>query len=224
MAASEMQALDGLQILLQSKTFAMFFGAILVWFGTFLANRQNAKYSKILKDIELKHDKKLKEANYLREQLQRVYGPLQYYASLCQICFDMNNAYYDAGAKGIDTRVDMSWGIEIVNQLNKKRHEDIEKIIDIQNEYISYTRKFGQKVVDILQEHYAFIDIDDMNIFNHFSKDILRLNTEFDENGLKTSLEVYRHLEEISFMRPEFIQRVNEKFLVKQEQLRKLGG
>ena len=50
-----------------------------------------------------------------------------------------------------------------------------------------------------------------------------RLKTETDESGrLKTPFEIYQHLGDISFMRPEFIEAVDKRFNEKKAELEKL--
>lgn len=72
----------------------------------------------------------------------------------------------------------------------------------------------------MLRNNYSYIDIDDVEIFRQLVVGYTRLKIELDESGrLNTPLKIYEHLGNISFMRPEFIKRVKEKFDSKKREL-----
>ena len=78
--------------------------------------------------------------------------------------------------------------------------------------------------IEILKSNYSYIDPEDVDIFQQFVVDYNRLKTERDESGrLKTPLEIYQHVGEISFMRPEFIKRVSAKFISKKDEIDSLN-
>jgi len=92
------------------------------------------------------------------------------------------------------------------------------------NKYIALVRANNEKVVDILNNNYAYIDPEDSEIFQRFVvNDYSRLKTEEDETGkILTPFEIYLHVGDISFMRPEFIQKVKNSFNAKKVELEKL--
>ena len=78
------------------------------------------------------------------------------------------------------------------------------------------------KIVDLLQNSFAYIDEDDIEIIQNFIVDTIRMNKEVREEWLKKiPFEVYQSLGNISYSRPEFLNRIQEKFLEKQAILKK---
>ena len=65
--------------------------------------------------------------------------------------------------------------------------------------------------MDVLREAWHLIDPDDVPMFSGFQIDYIRLRRS-DEEDVTTKRIVHEHLGEISFMRPDMINRVKQKF------------
>ena len=94
--------------------------------------------------------------------------------------------------------------------------------LDIANQYIEQVKENNEHIMAILESHYSLIEPADIEICTQFIVDYTRLKTETDESGLKTPFEIYQHLGNISFMRPEFIEAVDKRFKEKKTELEKL--
>lgn len=161
-----------------------------------------------------------REASYLRDQLQMLYGPLHYYTTLNQLCFEQNKKVQLAGRSelsGVNPGPDVD--------ARKQHSEDIAAVIELANDYIEIVRDNNEQVIQILRDNYAYADPDDMNILEQFRLDYARSKTEFrSEGGIRLPMYIHQHLEDVSFMRPIFIERAGSKFLTKQKRLKALGG
>ena len=163
-------------------------------------------------------EKREREINFLDKQIRELYGPLYYFISQAEKLFELNKKFHDAYKKEyIDTEY--------------SRDEDTRKILDeetsqtlgIANKYISYVQSNNNKIKEVLDKSYSFIDPEDIEIFLMFFEHHVRLNTELDEDGkLNTPLRIYKHIGDISFLRLEVIKRIKEKFFSKKEELREL--
>jgi hypothetical protein len=92
----------------------------------------------------------------------------------------------------------------------------------ISNEYIKQVVENNGRILEILTNHYSFIDPDDAEAFALFIVDYTRHKTEFGESALKTPFAIYKLVGEIFFMRPSFIEAVDKRFKEKQSELRQL--
>lgn len=82
----------------------------------------------------------------------------------------------------------------------------------------------NEKIVEVLVNNYSFIDPDDVEIFQQFMIDYTRMKNEVDKEGtLQTPFEIYLYIGDISFMKPEFIEKVKSKFHTKKQQLNELN-
>ena len=163
-----------------------------------------------------KKDLRIKELN---EQIRNLYGPLYFFASQNDKCFRLNDSILKA------------YRIEYVEEKysqDEHTQENLRKeatlTLDIANAYVSLVTQNNEKLIEILKNNYSYIDPEDTDVFQQFVVDHNRLKTERDESGrLKTSLEIYHHVGEISFMRPEFIRTVSAKFTAKKNEIDSLS-
>jgi hypothetical protein len=117
--------------------------------------------------------------------------------------------------------VGQKWSKDDLTQ--ERLTEATSKTLDIANTYIRIVTQNNERILDVLRNNYSYIDPDDVEVFRQLVIDYTRLKTEVDESGrLNTPLEIYEHIGEISFMRPEFITRVKEKFNSKKKELESL--
>jgi hypothetical protein len=78
----------------------------------------------------------------------------------------------------------------------------------------------NQKIKEILDSKYSYIDPDDIDVFMLFNEHYLRYQKEIEEEEkLITPEGIYERIGDISFLRPEFIERVKLKFRNKKSNL-----
>jgi hypothetical protein len=161
-------------------------------------------------------DKITRKVEYLTKQITNLYGPLYSFTSQNKQLFDLYRKLHGAYTKEY---VQKNWPED--ERTQKAIREEAMKTIDTANKYIEVVRSNNDRVVDIITSNFAYIDQDDIEIFNEFILDHTRLKTEINEDGkMDTPLMIYMHIEEISYMRPQFIKRVMQKFHAKVGELK----
>lgn len=174
--------------------------ALLGWFKDYLSERKARKIS------------------ILQDQLQKLYGPLEFFSSQNESFFNLNEkilrAYLDEfGGK--------NWAHDEETQRILK--ENRTTTIDVANAYVRLVTTNNDKILEILRNNYAHIDPDDIDIFAQFIVDYNRLKTETAyDGGPQIPPEIYNRMGSISFMRPEFMHRIKKKFNAKKKELESL--
>jgi len=93
------------------------------------------------------------------------------------------------------------------------------------NAYVHRAEANRQKIMELFDTKYSFIDPDDIEVFQVFFEHHVRRETEFLSNGgLRTPLEVYDDLGDISLLPEVFIQRIKERFREKKDEYDKKMG
>ncbi len=160
--------------------------------------------------------RKLSELN---NQIQNLYGPLYFFTSQNEKCFELNKSILNAYRKEY---VEVKFSSDPLTQERLKQKTSI--TMDIANAYVRLVTQNNERIIEILSANYSFIDPEDVDVFQQFVIDYNRLRTERDESAkLKTPLEIYEHVGEISFMRPNFMERVKSKFLAKKTEIDSLN-
>ncbi|MHB0912707.1 MAG: hypothetical protein ACYC2Y_04590 [Armatimonadota bacterium] len=158
---------------------------------------------------------KIREASYLKDQLQNLYGPLEYHATLIRTA---SNLFFKADNAGINLQ----------GNLPKNPEEKIEtlKCTQVMIEYGLRVLEYDSKMLDILEQNYSYADPDDMEVFNEFFFTCMRNKTEYDKDGqLKIGKRLQKELgSDTPLCHPDTIKRIREKFLAKQKRLKELGG
>ena len=96
--------------------------------------------------------------------------------------------------------------------------------IGLANDYVKLVEANNEKISNLLDNKFSYIDPDDVEMFLLFFEHRARFMTEHDSDGkLKTPDLIYEHLGNISYLRPEFIERVKLKFSHKKVELDKLS-
>jgi len=163
-------------------------------------------------------EKREGKIGFLDSQIRKLYGPLYYFVSQSEKLFELNKRIMNAYNKEF---------------IGKKFSEDpgtqetvgkrIKETIGIANSYIDEVEKNNEKIKEILDNNYSYIDREDIDVFIKFYEHHIRLQKERDEEKrVKTPFPIYQEVGDISFLRPEFINRVKEKFLKKKAELDKL--
>lgn len=161
-----------------------------------------------------------RKINFLDLQLEKLYGPLYYFVCQCEKLFELNKKWDDAYCKEY---IEKKWSQDPNTQ--KAISKEASDIIELRNTYIAEVEKNSENIKEILNSNYTYIDHDDINTFTLFYEHYIRRKTELDnEKKLKPPIKSYQDVGNISFLRPEFISRVKEKFIQKKEELDKLSG
>ncbi len=163
-------------------------------------------------------ERKRQRIDFVRAQLQELYGPLQFFTScnaqLFKLTDDLNTAYT---AEYVNVQFSEQYNAQ------ERASQRALQTIDLSNKYVRQVVENDARILEILTKHYSLIDPDDAEVFAQFIVHYTRYKTEIDESGrLRTPLEVYHHLGKISFMRPEFIEAVDSRFKRKQAELKRL--
>ena len=152
---------------------------------------------------------------FLRAQIEHLYAPLHFFAAQNRSFFELNDKLNQAYTAEF---VDKKWSNNEATQESIRRQADA--ALELANKYISLVTKNNDRILEILRDNFAYIDDDDVDTFRRFLVDYTRMRTELDpEARLKTPFLIYKHVGEISFMRPEFIEQVESKFREKRKKL-----
>ena len=163
-------------------------------------------------------DKKERKINFLDVQLRNLYGPLYYFVAQSEKCFEIYNKFHDAYKEEF---IDQKWSKDEITRTNL--HSRSLKTLNIANQYIREVESNNQKIKEILDANYSYIDPEDIDIFMTFNEYYLRLKKERDEEGkINTPDGIYEKIGDISFLRPEFIERVKVKFKNMKNELERL--
>ena len=159
-------------------------------------------------------EKKARRFNDLNNQLINLYGPLYFFTSQNEMLFKLNEKYDDAYKIEYE---EPNWSDD--KETNERIMEECQKTIEIKNSYISLVTENNNKILELLKNNYQFIDTNDIKIFQEFITDYTRFKKEIEEKGrLKTPFRIYKRIGSISYMKPELINCVAERFnSIKQE-------
>ncbi|MCE9551018.1 MAG: hypothetical protein K8R50_08465 [Betaproteobacteria bacterium] len=160
--------------------------------------------------------RKQREGDYLKSQLQSLYGPLFFFTqqneNLFALCRKFNDAY-------TTEFVAQSWSEDSHTQASVQK--DSATTIEISNQYIRRVVENNERVMDVLEKGWHFIDADDIKEFANFQVDFTRLKVEVD-GTLKPPNAIYKAVGNISYMSPSMIERVKLKAQEKEARLREL--
>lgn len=160
-------------------------------------------------------DKKERKIRSLDDQIRKLYGPLYYFVLQSEKLFELNKRFHDAYNKEY---VEKKYST--AEYTRKVLEKETAETLDIANKYIAGVESNNLRIKEILDNNYPLIDPYDIEVFSLFSEHHVRLLTERDDEGrIKTPFMIYKHVGDISFLRPEFIERVKKKFLDKKKEL-----
>jgi hypothetical protein len=163
-------------------------------------------------------ERKKRRIEFIRSQLQELYGPLQFFTSCNAQLFELNRNFHEAYTHEY---IGKQWSREY--NTRDRVSQAASQTIDIANQYVEQVVENNEHILEILMSHYSLIEPADIEAFAQFIVHYTRLKTEIDEAGrLKTPFEIYQHLGDISFMRPEFIESVDRRFREKKAELERL--
>jgi hypothetical protein len=162
-------------------------------------------------------ERRSRRIEFVRLQLQELYGPLQFFASCNAELFELIDKLLKAYNQEYVKR---QWSRDQATQYQVR--QAVSQTIDIANQYIEQVKENNEHILTILKNRYSLIEPTDVEVFRQFIVDYTRLKTEIEGGRLKTPFEIYQHLGSISFMRPEFIKAVDKRFNEKRAELDKL--
>ncbi|MGD9873788.1 MAG: hypothetical protein AB7T27_05915 [Kiritimatiellia bacterium] len=166
--------------------------------------------------IELWRATREKKTELLQQQLSGLYGPLYYFTSQNQALFDLYQKYHEGYDKKFANEICADFA-------HAEMHKAAESYLQAANAYIDQVVKNDQEVMELLKQGWQHIDADDVAIFSEFQIDYMRLLRSKQED-VHTILVVHEHIGNISFMRPEMIKRVKDKFENKRSQIERLNS
>ena len=162
-------------------------------------------------------------ADYLREQLQRVYGPIVYCKTVC----DANEELVEELGKESDLYLERIADSQKKVSTTEIRNKGLYNHVKVM--WLSYN-----KIAKILEENYSYLDPHDVPLIKDFIKanetwaqcspiEELGEYSEAIVDNINIRSALYgRCLDGLA--RHDFFVRIDERFLAKQKQLHKLGG
>lgn len=163
-------------------------------------------------------EKRVRQISAFQNQIQNLYGPLHFFASQNESYFELNDKFLKAYKSEYEGQ---NWSKHESTQANLRK--ETTQVLNIANAYIALVTKNNESILEVLRNNYAYIDPDDIDVIRQLIVDYTRLKTERDEAGtLKTPIEIYKYVGEISFMQPQFIERIKEKFNSKKKKMDEL--
>lgn len=160
---------------------------------------------------------KRRQIEFIEMQLQRLYGPLQFLTSCSAQLLRLAGGLHDAYQAEY---VGKHWSQE--SNTRERVREGAKQTIDMANQYIGQVEENNTRIRQILADQYSLIEPNDAEVFARFIADHTRRKTEFGESTLHLPPEIYDHLGNVSFLRPEFIELVDRRFTEKKAELAKL--
>jgi hypothetical protein len=168
----------------------------------------------------IKSEGKIRKIGFLEIQLKELYGPLYFLTSSNRMLFNLNSGIHNAYQQEF---IEKKWSNSPAT-IDQIRTES-EETLNIANKYIEQIKKNNALIFDLLSRFFYLADLGDAEIFSKFILDHTRMNTEIDELGrLKTTLEIYKKLRDISFMRSEFMDVIEKLFMEKRRVWQELTG
>lgn len=161
-------------------------------------------------------EKTARKVDHLSAQIKNLYGPLYFFTSQNEKLFALYSQFHGAYQSEY---VHPQWSTD--EQTQARLRGETSQTLNLANGYIEIVKANNDKVIEVLRENYAYLDPEDVELFQKFVIDYTRLKKELDVSGrVLTPLGIYNSVGEISFMRPEFMNRVKEKFNEKENTIR----
>ncbi|ACA84832.1 hypothetical protein [Shewanella woodyi] len=158
-----------------------------------------------------------RKTEHIKAQVNNLYGPLYFFTSQNVQLLELNRNLMSAYN---DEYVDQNWALAPETQ--KSINEETSTTIDIANTYVKNIIANNQKIVELLQNNSEYIDPEDNDVFHKVVIDNIRDMVEKEESGkLRTPFMVYKSVGDIFFVRQEFNELVINKFLSKNNELKK---
>jgi hypothetical protein len=165
----------------------------------------------------VRSDREKRQSTYVQQQLEKLYGPLYFLSGQNENLFDLSRSILSAHSEYFDGG-NWSQNPHTQETLNRESAQTIE----LSNVYANQVVENNDAIVALLRNAYAFVDVEDVDVFTTFSIDALRMKEEVQAQRLKDiPMNIYKAVGEISYSRPEFLSRVRQQFADKQRLLKK---
>jgi len=176
--------------------------------------------SAILNFYVLNENKKLNKNNRifsnLQAQLHNLYAPLNFLVCENENTIDLYDKYHKEYLARYENK---NWSHDEVTQ--EAIRIESQKLLEVANHLISkYVVENNEKIISLIRENSSYIENDDIEIFNKFIEHYKRLKTEYNEAGkLIIPYEIYKKVGNVSYMDPDFIGRVKERYSQKRHKI-----
>jgi hypothetical protein len=155
-----------------------------------------------------------------RDSLGKLYGPIHFFTAQNQECFRVCDLFHKALHSDRTHAVDKNG-----NRHSLLTTEEMKDTIDLSNDYIEVVKRNNDQIVDIFRQNWMLVEPQDIDLFRQMIVDHTRLKVEVPEDGKgKMPLLVYPEIGPISFMRREFIDRIDQRVREKQVFLKESAG
>lgn len=167
-------------------------------------------------------DKKERKIRRLQSQLENFYGPVYFLISQNDRLFTVNRTIHKAYR---EEYVGVKFSRDELTQ--KRLKEETSATLNFANQYISEVEKNNNKIFELLNKGYSYMDPDDVELFVAFYEDYIRHKIEIEaaeelKEEEKMPLSIYDRVGEISFMRPELIKKIKNKYDKKIKEINEL--
>lgn len=155
------------------------------------------------------------ELDRLREQLASLYGPCFFFTCQNEKMLCLSASIQKAYSTSFEGK---SWSDDPSTQATLRK--EMTDTVDLANEYVLRVDKNNARVMELLERNWHLVDSEDVPIFSHFQVDYTRSQTEI-HGRMRSRMppSILAQVGNISFMRPEMIERVRSKVEAKQAQI-----
>ena len=168
---------------------------------------------------EHRRDQITRRADFLKEQLRNLYGPLFHYLSYNREIFafagkisDVYKEVFCQREYPIDREAAEALEAQAINTIN------------LGNEYVKLAMENNVKIEDVLVANFNYIDIDDLEMARLFRGDRMRARIELEKKEERPQIpfRVIYLLGTVIFYRDDFTKQIELKFHSKVQELRRL--
>lgn len=147
-----------------------------------------------------------------------LYGPIYNYVLQNKKLFELSKKLLEAYDKEL-TGQNLSQDPDTQKAVN----EMADTTLGLANAYVHEVVRNNERIKVVLDGHFGLCDPKDIEALSLFYEHYVRHKTELEESGrLKTPMPIYRRIGDISFMRPEFMQQMEERCKAKQKEYQRL--
>lgn len=184
-------------------------------------------------------ERQQRKIRFIDEQVRKLYGPLYYFTSQNEKLISLYEKHFKAFVKVWKEERSQQKITDRNTGKKKEKKFDFDKVFsktfENARKFIEEIEKNNEKIKQILDDSYSYIDPEDIDIFLDFFEYYIRRKKENKkekklckiesiEDFDKYSFDIKREVGKISIVKKEFWERVKLKFFQKKEELNKLMG
>jgi hypothetical protein len=163
--------------------------------------------------------KRERQIKVLDDQIRELYGPLFRLIVQSEKLFELYRRFHEAYDKEY---IQKSYSDNEIAQ--ERLRSAANETLTIANDYAHQIRVNRQRIMELVDAKYSFIDPDDIEVLQLLFEHHIRSEVEFPSEGtLRTPFMVYKHLGDVSVLPTEFILRMKEQFINKKKLLDSLS-